>query len=167
MTEDLTTFEGRVYSITGAPSDPKPIQSPLPLLVGTASPRMLRITARHADEWNTWGHLDEARLRRDAFEAACAAVGRDPRGMHTSVQALVYLDASPDLAERVMSGPFGDRSIAGPPGAIVDAIGRYAEMGFDEFIVPTFNLGPDPTQRREAIERIDQEVIRQLVVRRL
>jgi hypothetical protein len=82
--------------------------------------------------------------------------------MHTSVQALIYLDASPELTQRVLSGPFGDRSIAGPAGAIVDALSRYAEMGFDEFIVPTFNLGADPAQRREAIERIDQEVIRQL-----
>ena len=44
--------------------DPKPVQSPLPILVGTASPRMLRITATHADEWNTWGAPELARRRR-------------------------------------------------------------------------------------------------------
>ena len=55
FTNERTTFDGAHYTIPDAPMDPKPVQSPLPILVGTASPRMLRITATHADEWNTWG----------------------------------------------------------------------------------------------------------------
>ena len=46
LDEERTTFEGTHYTITDAPMDPKPVQSPLPILVGTASPRMMRITAR-------------------------------------------------------------------------------------------------------------------------
>ena len=58
--EDRTTFAGDVYTITDATADPKPIQARLPMLVGTAGPRMLRLVARHADEWNTWGHIETA-----------------------------------------------------------------------------------------------------------
>ena len=85
---DRTDVPGSVYTITDAPSDPAPIQSPLPILVGTGSPRMLRITARHADEWNTWGGPEMAGGARAKFDAACESVERDPSSMWTSVQAL-------------------------------------------------------------------------------
>jgi probable F420-dependent oxidoreductase len=161
LAEDVTTFDGSVYTITEAPADPKPIQSPLPILVGTGSPRMLRLTARHADEWNTWGDVAMARDRREAFEAACASVGRDPGTMWTSVQALVFLTDTEEAAEQILAGPMGSRSIAGPASKLVDELGAYAESGFDEFIVPDFNLGDVPEARRESLERIRTEVVAQ------
>ena len=57
---------------------------------------------------------------------------------------------------------FADRTLAGSAAQIVDAMGRYAELGFDEFIVPDANLGRDRAQRRERLERIDAEIVRQL-----
>ena len=75
LSKDFTTFHGEFYDITNAPCDPKPIQSPLPLLVGTRGPRMLGITARHADEWNTWGTPEEAAARRAALVQACDKAG--------------------------------------------------------------------------------------------
>ena len=161
-TQELTNFAGDVYSVTGAPADPKPIQSPLPILVGTAGDRMLRIAARHADEWNSWGNLETAIAKRAAFERACDDVGRDPRSLHTSVQALVLITESEEKIERARTGPFGDRTLAGSVGQIVDAMGRYAELGFAEFIVPDFNLGSSRDQRREGLERIDAEIVRVL-----
>ncbi len=71
LNDDITDFHGDFYDITDAPANPKPVQSPLPILVGTGSPRMLRITATHADEWNTWG----------APEMAGGALGEVPRGV--------------------------------------------------------------------------------------
>ena len=55
LANDRTDFHGDFYDFTDAPCDPKPVQSPLPITVGTGSPRMLKITARHATDWNTWG----------------------------------------------------------------------------------------------------------------
>lgn len=158
-TQDHTTFHGSVYTITDAIADPKPIQRPLPLLVGTGGARMLRITATHADEWNTWGGLEMAAERRRRFEAACESVGRDPATMHTSVQALVFLTDDKDTIDKMASGPFSDRFVAGSATQIVDAVGRYTELGFDEFIVPVFNLGRTPEQRRDALQRIHDEVV--------
>ena len=48
------SFDGERFTIHDAPFLPKPVQSPLPLLVGTGSPRMIRITAKWAQQWNTW-----------------------------------------------------------------------------------------------------------------
>jgi alkanesulfonate monooxygenase SsuD/methylene tetrahydromethanopterin reductase-like flavin-dependent oxidoreductase (luciferase family) len=156
---DRTTFDGSVYTITDAPADPKPVQSPLPILVGTGGRRMLRITARHADEWNTWGGVAMAGERRAALRAAAESVERDPASMWTSVQALVFLTDDDAAARKVLEGDLGPRSIAGSAGKLVDELGAYRELGFDEFIVPDFNLGPTPAARRESLERLQSEVI--------
>ena len=71
---DRTTYRGHYYQLDDAPFAPKPVGE-MPLLVGTASPRMQRLTARWADEWNTWGDPTEVRRRTDLFLAACDAVG--------------------------------------------------------------------------------------------
>jgi alkanesulfonate monooxygenase SsuD/methylene tetrahydromethanopterin reductase-like flavin-dependent oxidoreductase (luciferase family) len=42
LSEDRVTFSGKHFTITNAPCEPKPVQSQLPILVGTGGPRMLR-----------------------------------------------------------------------------------------------------------------------------
>ena len=151
LSEDFTTFHGEFYDITNAPCDPKPIQSPLPLLVGTRGPRMLGITARHADEWNTWGTPEQAAARRAALVQACDKAGRDPRTMWTSINVLVDLSGS--------MPPLSYPTIAGPAQQLVDQVGQYAELGFDEFILPDWNLGTDKAQRADNLARIKTEVL--------
>ena len=162
LADDRTTFDGEVYSITDAPSDPSPVQTPLPILVGTGGRRMMRITARFADEWNAWGGPDLAGDKRAEFLAACESVAVDPTSKWTSVQSLVFVTDDDTKAEQILAGDFGTRSIAGSPDRIVDDMGRYAEHGFDEFIVPDFNLGKTPEQRRESLDRINDSVVAQL-----
>ena len=154
LSEDSTTFHGEFYDITNAPCDPKPIQSPLPLLVGTRGPRMLGITARHADEWNTWGTPEQAAARRAALLEACDKAGRDPRTLWTSVNVQVDLSGS--------TLPPGPPVIAGTAQQLVDQVGHYAELGFDEFILPDWNLGTDKTERGDNLARIRTEVLGQL-----
>ncbi len=160
--QDRTTFDGAVYSITDAPADPAPIQSPLPILVGTGGKRMMKITARFADEWNTWGGPEMAGGAHGRFETACESVDVDPGAKWTSVQALVFVTDDDAQAEQVLAGPMGTRSIAGPPDRLVETLGQYVDQGFDEFIVPDFNLGTTPEARRDALERINESVVAQL-----
>jgi probable F420-dependent oxidoreductase len=154
LSQDSTTFHGSCYDITDAPCDPKPVQSPLPLLVGTRSPRMLRITARHADEWNTWGTPEAAAERRAALTEACDKAGRDPATMRTSVNAFVGLGQD--------TPPPGRAAVFGSAQQVVDQLGKYAEFGFDEFIMPDWNLGADKSQRADQVARIRDEVLAQL-----
>jgi probable F420-dependent oxidoreductase len=151
LSAESTTFHGACYDITDAPCDPKPVQSPLPLLVGTHSPRMLRITARHADEWNTWGTPEQAAVHRAALVETCHEVGRDPATVRTSVNALVGLDGS--------APPPGRAALFGSAQRLVDQFGQYAEIGFDEFILPDWNLGEDSSERADMIARIKTEVL--------
>jgi len=153
LENERTTFSGRFYELQDAPCDPHPLQSPLPILVGARGPRMLRITARHADEWNAWGDAETAGPLRQALLEVCEAVGRDPRSIRTSTNALVALDAE---------APPGRAVLAGSRDALVDQLGRIAEAGFDEFIVPDWNLGETLDERRENVARLQSEVLDQL-----
>lgn len=92
-TEDSVTFTGRFYTLTDALCAPKPVQRPHPpIVIGGEKPRMLRVIARHADEWNmpsvgdheAWAQVS-ARL-----DEACAEVGRDPAEIRRSVQLFLH-----------------------------------------------------------------------------
>jgi len=154
LSAESTTFHGAYYDITDAPCDPKPLQAPLPLLVGTRSPRMLRITARNADEWNTWGTPEQAAVHRAALIETCHAVGRDPATVRTSVNAIVDLDGS--------APPPGRAALFGSAQQLIDQFGQYAELGFDEFILPDWNLGEDRSERADKVARIKAEVLDQV-----
>ncbi len=162
LQQDRTTKAGRHFTVTDAPCQPKAVQDPLPIMVGASGPRMLRATARFADEWNTWGDLPQAAQRSVVLEEACEAVGRDPGTVRRSVQAMLFVTedqaATDKLRERVPAG----RCLIGSAPEMVDAMGRYGEMGFDEFIVPDFNLGASAEARWEAFERIREDVVAQV-----
>jgi alkanesulfonate monooxygenase SsuD/methylene tetrahydromethanopterin reductase-like flavin-dependent oxidoreductase (luciferase family) len=159
LSEERTNFSGSYYTITDAPADPKPIQSPLPILVGTSSPRMLRITARFADEWNTWGNPALAAENHQKLTYACGSLGFDPSRMQTSVQAMVLLTDSSAAASEALNGPMGARTIAGSAGELQEQLGKYAETGFDEFIVPEFNVEGPIDARLEQLQRLYDDVL--------
>ena len=117
---------------------------------------MLKITARHATDWNTWGAPELAADRHADFVAACELVGVDAATKHTSVQAMFFLDGD---VEKIAASPMGDRSIAGSNEQIIDALGRYASTGFKEVIIPDFTLGATAQERRDAYARFRDDII--------
>ena len=70
---ETTTIDGRYYQLTDAICEPKPVQDPLPLLIGGKGDRMLGIVARYADEWNMWGLADTIAERAAVLDAALRA----------------------------------------------------------------------------------------------
>jgi alkanesulfonate monooxygenase SsuD/methylene tetrahydromethanopterin reductase-like flavin-dependent oxidoreductase (luciferase family) len=155
-TEPRVTTDGSFFRATDLPFDPKPVG--LRLMVGSSGARMMGITAKWADEWNVWGTPETVGGHTTTFLAACERVGRDPGSVHRSTQALTFLvddvDRAAKLAERVPA----DRSLVGSPEQLVEQIGRYAELGVDEFILPDFTLGSSAEQRLETFHRFDAEV---------
>lgn len=159
LTESRTDFAGRHFTFTNAPCEPKPVQQPLPLMVGTGGPRMTAITVRHAHEWNTWGTPEEAARRVGVFDRACERLHRDPRSIHRSVQALFFRAADERTADAIREVAPSDRSVIGDAETFREAIARYAELGFDEVIIPDFTLGDTPAARRESYEWFVSEVL--------
>lgn len=154
---DRADFHGQYYALSDAPFVPKP--AALPLLVGTASPRMLRLTARFADEWNTWGDPDVVRQRTIGFTTACHQEGRDPATIHRSAQAMIFLTKDNATRDKLRSRVPAGRSLVGSASELVDLIGGYVEQGLDEFALPDFTLGKTVEARREVLEILRADVV--------
>jgi F420-dependent oxidoreductase-like protein len=80
-------FNGEHYSARELDALPKPVQQPLPLILGgRGGPRSLRLAARYADEYNTVMATPEevADIRR-RLDQACEAEGRDPATLPLSM----------------------------------------------------------------------------------
>jgi F420-dependent oxidoreductase-like protein len=151
LDDTRTDFEGRYYTLHDAPLQPKPVQAHLPLLVGGGGERVtLRIAARWADEWNTWGLPDHLAAKGSVLDRHCEAIGRDPKKITRSAQVLVDLDGT------ARHGPTMP-SAAGSVTQLQELMGAYADAGVDEFILPDWNLGAG-TARRDVMDRFITDV---------
>ena len=141
LEQPTTTFAGSYYQLTDAICEPKPVQRPLPILIGGGGEkRMLGIVARYADVWNTWGLPDLIAHKSAVLDGHCAALGRDPATIARSAQAMVLVNSDPAAVEAfAASTPVP--VIGGSPERLVDTLRRYAQVGLDEFIVPDRTLG--------------------------
>ena len=151
LTEQTTTFDGKYYQLTDALCEPKPVQSPLPLLVGGVRPRMLRLIARHAQQWNQWSAPGEFGERSSALEAACEKEDRDPATVWRSTQAVVMVtDSAEDEARaKATAESMAQPVIYGPAARIAEAAAVWRDEGVDEVIVPDFGM-PSGPQRLDA-----------------
>jgi probable F420-dependent oxidoreductase len=120
-TEPSVTFEGEHERITGAGLAPLPVQRPIPLWFGVASPPALRRAGRLGDGWFPMvppgRHLDEA---RGIVERAAVEAGRDP--------------AAIGMEGRVSFGPGGVEVVA-------DHAGRWRAAGATHLGVNTMGAG--------------------------
>ena len=112
----------------------------------------LRITAKHADEWNVWGTIDILKHKMAILDGHCEDVGRDPSQIQRSAVAMLFLTDNERLLEKIRSRPQPMPTNAGGVEEIREIVAGYSEAGVDELIVPAFNLG----SRESAIEVLDR-----------
>jgi F420-dependent oxidoreductase-like protein len=107
-TEETVTFDGTHYRVHDAIANPKPLQRPHPpIVVGGEKPKMLRVIARHADEWNVPSHGDVALWAATSgrLDDACAEIGRDPAQIRRSVQLFIQPAQDGHLDEQLSRLP--------------------------------------------------------------
>ena len=161
--EGRADLDGRYVTARDAVLIP-PARPDLPILVAAKKPRMLELTARHADAWNlAWFGLPDERLAglRGELAAACARVGRDPSSLTDTVGVTVRYPSEPGAD--TSPGP----SLTGTPDEIAAGLRAHAEAGADHFIasldpctektvaefaeaVALFRAGRAPSRRRAA-----------------
>lgn len=152
-TEEKANFDGEYYQLKDAPLVPKPVQSPLPLMIGGGGEKVtLRITAAHADEWNVWGTPDILEHKMNVLDRHCEDLGRDPKSIERSAVALLFLVDDEAQAEKIKASPPPMPSLIGTTDQLRDTVARFIELGVDELIVPDFNLGP----REKKVATIDR-----------
>ena len=92
-------YRGQHFTITGGHCSPGPVQQPHPPICvgGRGERRTLRTVARVAQHWNMpRGTVDEFAHLRGVLADHCAALGRDPAEITTSVHLRVPPGAAPD-----------------------------------------------------------------------
>lgn len=118
------SLEGEFYRIPAAELILRgPQATGIPIVIAAGKPKMLRLAARYADEWNWWVDADAEdgveRLIELAVELdrACHEVGREPTTVRRSVD--VYSVRSPGAGE-------ADSTALGA------SLLAYRDLGFDE-----------------------------------
>ena len=153
LRSERTAFHGRWFDLDDALCEPKPLQDPLPLLIGAKGDRMLGLVARWADEWNMWGLPEALAERAEVLARACERIDRDPTTIRRSTQALVLLTDDAGAAERFLGAVAPRAAYAGTAEGFAELVGRWREVGIDEVIVPDFVLGRGQ-RRLEALDAL-------------
>lgn len=157
-------FDGKFYRLDGADCIPKPASGRPPLLIGgSGEKRTLRLVAKYANEWNAVNASPEQYAAKvKVLEAHCEAVGRDPATIRRSMMTFAVIGpdaASLDRATERMMGMWGAPAgtspeqyrvslrgrgmIVGGKDEVVDACGKYAELGMNEIQFQHFNFDDD------------------------
>jgi F420-dependent oxidoreductase-like protein len=142
------SFAGGHYTLADSPALPKPVQDPVPLIVGGGGPRRTpTLAARFATEFNTGFETPEIVAERfERVRATCREIGRDPAELTYSV-ALETLVGRDDAevrrrADRVGVDP-GERAangLVGTPNQVAERIGAYAEAGATRVYLQIWDL---------------------------
>ena len=142
--EGRADLDGRWMTARNAVLLP-PARPDLPILIAAKRPRMLELTARHADAWNlAWFGAPDERwaAAREDLAAACSAVGRDPATLERTVGVTVRY---PDLIVAT-TGELAERALIGDD-AIAAGLAAYADEGTGHVIAALEPTTPEAVTR--------------------
>jgi probable F420-dependent oxidoreductase len=128
---ESVTFEGDYHAVREAVLVPRPDRH-IPILVAGNGRRMLRLTARYAEAWNTaWfgGPDDRLRQQLDDLAAALDAEDRDPATLRRTVGITVE---DPDATG---SGELDERAFRGSVDELAQILESYEQLDIDDLIV--------------------------------
>ena len=156
--DERTDFDGVHYRLQGAPLVPKPLQSPLPIMIGgKGERRTIPTMVRWAHEWNGWCTPAEMRHYNALIDRLCEAAGRDPGTIARSAAALLFMCDSETEAARIRSRPSGRPQLVGTSEQLVEQVAEYMAASTDELIIPSFTLRAE--EAPEVAERFMTEVV--------
>ena len=155
-----TNFTGQHYQLVDAPLEPKPVQTPLPLMIGGGGEkRTLRIAAKYADEWNVWGTPEVLAHKNNVLDDHCQDIGRDPSEIQRS--ACTLLIQTQDQARLDQARAAGRPVLGGSKDDILNTIQAYIDAGVDELIIPDFTLGSNAFERTEQADQFMDQIIKE------
>jgi alkanesulfonate monooxygenase SsuD/methylene tetrahydromethanopterin reductase-like flavin-dependent oxidoreductase (luciferase family) len=142
------SFTGAHYSLADSPALPKPVQSPLPVIIGGKGPtRTPALAARFAAEYNV--PFDSLEVTGGCFERArraCEAAGRDPSSLVLSAAQTLAVGADEPEVRRRAEAAGGDAGslrsdgLGGTPAEVLDKLGRLAELGAGRVYLQVLDL---------------------------
>jgi F420-dependent oxidoreductase-like protein len=158
------SLDGKHYRVRDALGMPRPVQDPLPIMIGgTGEKVLLRIVAKHADLWNANASAERMGELIDVIRRHGDAVGRDTDAIEKTVMIPLCYKAPRERQEfmcQLVSGMRGctpeqarRQIVIGDEQECLETIARYAKVGVTHFIFMLFQ----PVHRDE-VQAFAEEV---------
>ncbi len=128
LREGRATFHGRFYEVDDCVLDPRPVrQGGPPIMLGSNSPRMLRIGLPVVDSWNVWWSIYDNSVERFAqLRSEVDAVVPEGRSVEATAAVLVGL---PEGRGRTMGETYDASVTAVTPDDLGDHVRGLAAAG--------------------------------------
>ena len=142
------SYAGEHYTLVESPALPKPVQQPVPVIIGGNGPsRTPALAARFAAEYNTsFPEIAAVPTRFATVRAACEDAGRDPDSLLLSA-ALVLAVGADEAELRRRAAAIGrepeelrEHGIAGTVDEALDTLGRLRDWGADRVYLQVLDL---------------------------
>jgi F420-dependent oxidoreductase-like protein len=141
------SYEGTAHSVKSSPALPKPVQHPLPIVMGGGgSKRTPALTARYAAEFNrVFIPLDEYKRDRARVIEACEAIGRTRPLVHSAGLIVCVGRDEAELARRAKRigrepAELRENGAAGTPEQVAAKIRSYADAGAERMYLQFLDL---------------------------
>ena len=137
-TKPRANYEGKYYSVNDCVAMPKPIQNPMPILVGDTGDQILKVAVKHAQlinfAWNTDLKIFEERL--GVLKKRCEKPGKDymkirkSAGLHLSFEGVKTQKPAP--YEKYSGEKKWEQKT---PGQAAEFIRGYVDLGVSHFVI--------------------------------
>jgi F420-dependent oxidoreductase-like protein len=159
------THEGKQYTLVDSPALPKPVQAPVPMVIGgTGRRRTPELAVRYASDFNLpFVSVQESARLFENVRGVAGTAGRDLSTLTLS-NALAVCAGRDETEARRRAAAIGRDleelrrdGLAGSPDEIVDKIGHYADVGTSRIYLQVLDL-----HDLDHLELIASEVMNQL-----
>ena len=142
------SFDGKHFQLTNSPALPKPVQSPVPIIIGGGGPkRTPALAARYASEFNLPFSSQEAFVQQcDRVKAACTEIGRDPNSLVYSTALIVCVgktDADIKRRSAVLGREVDElklNGVCGTPAEAIEKLQSWAAVGAERAYLQVLDL---------------------------
>ncbi|MBC7302672.1 MAG: LLM class F420-dependent oxidoreductase [Nocardia sp.] len=141
------SFEGTHYQLTDSPALPKPVQHPVPVIVGgNGKVRTPRLAARYATEFNMpFASITDSAAQFDRVRAAVRTAGRTDELVYSNALVACVGNTDAEVARRAAAigrdvEELKENGLAGSPAEVVDKIARYREIGASRIYLQILDL---------------------------
>ena len=142
------SFDGKHFQLTNSPALPKPVQSPVPIIIGGGGPkRTPALAARYASEFNLPFSSQEAFVQQcDRVKAACTEIGRDPNSLVYSTALIVCVgktDADIKRRSAVLGREVDElklNGVCGTPAEAIEKLQSWKAVGAERAYLQVLDL---------------------------
>jgi F420-dependent oxidoreductase-like protein len=141
-------YAGRHYTVVDSPALPKPVQHPVPIIIGGSGPtRTPRLAATYAAEFNApFAPIDFFQSQAERVRQACTSIGRDPETMIFSAAQVVCCGRDEAEVQRRARAigrepdELRENGLAGTVDEVVTALHGWADAGAHRIYLQVLDL---------------------------